>query len=64
MHRETERLLEAAFPGRFDYNATRKFDFIDKFTGEIIELTTTKQAGNHAARLGGWESIVTYTPFP
>ncbi|MFO1388035.1 hypothetical protein [Cellvibrio sp.] len=56
--------MEAAFPGRFDYNATRKFDFIDKFTGEIIELTTTKQAGNHAARLGGWESIVTYTPFP
>jgi hypothetical protein len=42
VHRATASTLQRLYPGRFDYNATRKFDFIDKKYGQAVELTTRK----------------------
>jgi hypothetical protein len=43
VHRATEASLQKQFPGRFDYNSTRAFDFIDKATGQAVELTVEHQ---------------------
>ncbi len=64
IHREVRDLLEKAYPGKFNYNSTRSFDFVDKKTGETLELTTTKQFADHASRLGEGTPIITYKPFP
>ncbi len=64
VHLEMRNLLNKAYPNRFDYSSTRKFDFVDKKTGETLELTTTKQYQDHFRRLGEGTPIITYTPFP
>ena len=56
--RATAQALESAHPGRFVYS-TRGPDFVDRTTGEIIELTTPGAVGPHLAR--DWAvNIVTY----
>jgi hypothetical protein len=57
VHRATEKVLQKMHPGRFDYNATRPFDFLDKVTGQAIELTTKKGIKTHLNRAA---DIVTY----
>ncbi|WP_235576790.1 RHS repeat-associated core domain-containing protein [Pseudoalteromonas sp. P1-9] len=57
VHRGTEATLQKMHPGRFDYNATRAFDFLDKATGQAIELTTKKGVKTHLNRAA---DIVTY----
>jgi RHS repeat-associated protein len=51
VHRNTASALEEAFPGRFWYR-TRGPDFVDRWTGEMLELTTPGQVGSHLARPG------------
>jgi len=58
-HRATASALEKAYPGRFSYS-TRGPDFLDKLTGEVIELTTPGQVGAHAMR-DPYTNIVTYS---
>ena len=50
VHRATAQALEVSHPGRFNYNATRAFDFIDMSTGQAIELTTVRGARAHLNR--------------
>jgi hypothetical protein len=50
VHRATRDALEEQFPGRFIYR-TRGIDFVDTWTGEMIELTTG-QVASHMARPG------------
>ena len=57
VHRATADVLEQTYPGRFDYNATRKFDFLDYDSGQMIELTTVKGVRTHQDR---GADIVTY----
>ena len=57
VHRATEASLQKLHPGRFNYNATRPYDFIDKVTGQAIELTTKKGVKTHINR---GADIVTY----
>lgn len=57
VHRATAAGLERIYPARFDYNATRSIDFIDKDTGEMVELTTEAGVNSHLQRGG---TIVTY----
>jgi RHS repeat-associated protein len=57
VHRATESALQKLHPGRFDYNATRAFDFLDKSTGQAIELTTKKGLKTHQNR---GADLVTY----
>jgi len=60
VHRATARALKKEFPGRFEYY-TRGPDFLDRLTGEMIELTTPGQVGRHMLRPGyGGASFVTY----
>ena len=47
VHRATAKALG----GRFKY-ATRGIDFVDTWTGELIELTTQGQLGDHVRRFG------------
>jgi len=60
VHRATAQGLNRAHPGRFDYNATRSFDFLDKSTGQSLELTTTRGVASHLDRFA---NIVTYPSF-
>ena len=57
VHRATDAVLQRMHPGRFDYNATRAFDFLDRSTGQAIELTTKKGVRTHQNRAA---DIVTY----
>lgn len=50
VHRATNATLQDLYPGRFSYSPTRSFDFIDKSTGQALELTTPGQAASHAHR--------------
>ncbi len=50
IHRATANRLNVLYPGRFNYHATRQFDFLDRVTGEAIELTTRRGAASHAER--------------
>ena len=43
VHRATDAMLGAMYPGRFTYFANRGMDFLDKTTGELVELTTRAQ---------------------
>ncbi len=49
IHRRTEKILEKLYPGRFRYSTIGP-DFIDTFTGEVIELTTNRDVGPHLTR--------------
>jgi hypothetical protein len=61
IHRGTFQALESQFPKRFQY-FTKGPDFLDKSTGELIELTTPGQVGAHMARPGyGAMTYSTYT---
>lgn len=51
VHRRTAGALEEADPGRFWYQ-TRGPDFVDRTTGEMLELTTPGQVGAYLARPG------------
>jgi hypothetical protein len=51
VHRATRDALDEAFPGRFIYR-TRGIDFVDTWTGGMIELTTPGQVASHMARPG------------
>jgi hypothetical protein len=60
VHKLTDQILRDEYPGRFIYNHVGP-DFLDKLTGELIELTTPGQVGRHLARPGyGGASMVTY----
>ncbi|MFC4701487.1 RHS repeat-associated core domain-containing protein [Glaciecola siphonariae] len=50
VHRATNGTLQRLYPNRFNYNATRKFDFIDMKHGQAIELTTKKGVATHQNR--------------
>ena len=51
VHRATRDALAQEFPDRFWYR-NRGIDFVDKWTGEMIELTTPGQRASHIARPG------------
>lgn len=51
VHRSTANALQRAHPNRFLYR-TRGPDFVDRTTGEMLELTTPGQVGSHLARPG------------
>lgn len=51
VHRSTARELDRTNPGRFEYS-TRGPDFVDRTTGEMLELTTPGEVGKHLARPG------------
>jgi hypothetical protein len=51
VHRRTAGALDEAYPGRFWYR-TRGPDFVDRTTGEMLELATPGQVGAHLARPG------------
>jgi hypothetical protein len=51
VHRSTANALDKAYPGRFWYR-TRGPDFVDRTTGEMLELTTPGEVGKHFARPG------------
>ena len=50
VHRATSQTLDNLYPGRFNYNPTRPYDFLDQQTGQAIELTTFGQSRSHADR--------------
>lgn len=50
-HHATARRLSSRHRGRFDYRR-RGIDFLDRKTGELIELTTPGQVAGHQARAG------------
>ena len=63
VHRETANELDVMYPERFEYRR-RGPDFIDRETGERVELTTPGQVLPHElrfARQGAHANIVTYT---
>jgi len=61
VHNATWAALREQFPGRFQYFATRGMDFLDKATGEFIELTTKAQQAYKEWKYGvDAGSIATY----
>lgn len=60
VHRSTADALEQSYPGRFWYR-TRGPDFVDRWTGEMLELTTPGQVASHVARPGYGRSITMCT---
>jgi hypothetical protein len=60
VHKATAEALKMQYPSRFTYNLIGP-DFLDKTTGELIELTTQRQVNAHLARPGyGRVTISTY----
>jgi hypothetical protein len=61
VHDATAEALQMRYPYRFTYNLIGP-DFLERTTGELIELTTPRQVGAHLARPGyGRVTISTYT---
>jgi hypothetical protein len=61
VHRATDSALGELFPGRFEYYANRGMDFVDKTTGELVELTTRAQQAYKQWKYGvSAESVATY----
>ena len=50
VHRATDAELRALYGSRFQYDATRAFDFLDRATGQAIELTTRGGYWTHMQR--------------
>jgi RHS repeat-associated protein len=60
VHRATDSALGELFPGRFEYYANRGMDFVDKTTGELVELTTRAQQAYKQWKYGvSAESVAT-----
>jgi hypothetical protein len=61
VHKATEQALEENFPGRFEYFSNKGMDFLDKTTGELVELTTRAQQAYKQWKYGaGADSLATY----
>lgn len=61
VHEETASILEMTYPTRFKYNRVG-VDFLDRLTGEKIELTTEKAIAEHVRR-GGDYLTATYVTY-
>jgi hypothetical protein len=60
VHERTAQVLRVQFPGRFEYNRVGP-EFLDTWTGEQIELTTSGSVAEHMRRSGyGAATHVTY----
>jgi hypothetical protein len=61
VHDATEAALEKLYPGRFGYSRSSGVDFVDRTTGEQVELTTRgQQAFKQMKHNLGPSQIATY----